>query len=278
MFLSHLQSHISHCGRQHRSEERSEINNMSRCQAICLLHDSGYPAQTFVSVPQQSSRLVHQRSLTAEGSVCPCPGGVMVKETAKMVKMKRTVQQVSLMSFFQTVCLILCGEFCARLRWLLELNFTLMLWTCFSRDFKKHKEERETLWTVYFLSCVVMCIFCLLLKLCSTGQLHVDWTIVVLDNYNWVSITAFNLGLLQCVIILFTMRFAEVEHYNQSHTSVVCVNVMVRYLYTGLSLMVLMRFKQSDPQECAIWCVLLKFEFFVLKHFLLNQFIVHWLL
>lgn len=47
------------------------------------------------------------------------------------------------------------------------------------------RKERCSEW---FISCthrcLVTCVFCLLLKLSSTGQLHVDWTIVVLDNYN----------------------------------------------------------------------------------------------
>ncbi len=35
--------------------------------------------------------------------MCRCPGGVTGKETVKTVKMKQTVQQVSLLSFPQTV-------------------------------------------------------------------------------------------------------------------------------------------------------------------------------
>jgi len=93
----------------------------------------GEPVQRSASVPQLSKRRVLQRSLTVGESACRCPGGVTGKETVKTAKMKRTVQQVSLLSFSPTVCLILRREFCSRLRWYFEWGFQPVLWICFIR-------------------------------------------------------------------------------------------------------------------------------------------------
>ncbi len=47
------------------------------------------------------------------------------------------------------------------------------------------RKERYSEWFISWAHrCLVTSVFCLLLKLSSTGQLRVDWTIVVLDNYN----------------------------------------------------------------------------------------------